>query len=478
MHSWNVRIAMILLFSTFAANIHAKQEETFELSPFGKLYVYEPTSAPAAVVIFISGDGGWNEGVVNMARYIVNQGALVVGIDITKYYKHIQRSSESCFYPAGDLEQLSMTIQKKYKLKQYLKPILMGYSSGATLVYGALAQAPSNTFKGGISLGFCPDIEINKALCKGSGLTSHVYQKHKSYYLEPTTRLTEPFIILQGVNDQVCSFRDVERYVTNMPMCQLITLNKVGHGFSTDKNWMPQLIAAYNKIVKEPGYIEKRSTPALQKSNSDIPFRNLPLSLNPAPLHRDLPLILFISGDGGWTNFDQSISEFLAKEGIPVVGLDAQRYFWEAKNPQLAASELSQVISHYMQEWNCKSIVIAGYSFGAGVVPFITNELPNDLKKVVRGIFCISPDKTADFEIHIADMLDIESEEKYNVISELNKLKPLNPVCIFGSEESVELKSIFSKSGIRVETLPGNHHFNDDYKALATTIIKSITFKN
>ncbi|SPZ91950.1 Type IV secretory pathway, VirJ component [Sphingobacterium multivorum] len=49
---------------------------------------------------------------------------------------------------------------------------MVGYSYGATLVYGLIAQAPAGTFRGGIALGFCPDITIAKPLCKGSGLSS------------------------------------------------------------------------------------------------------------------------------------------------------------------------------------------------------------------------------------------------------------------------------------------------------------------
>jgi type IV secretory pathway VirJ component len=47
---------------------------------------------------------------------------------------------------------------------------LVGYSSGATLVYATLAEAPDGLFKGALSLGFCPDLDLKKTVCKGSGI--------------------------------------------------------------------------------------------------------------------------------------------------------------------------------------------------------------------------------------------------------------------------------------------------------------------
>ncbi|WP_448633649.1 hypothetical protein [Pedobacter panaciterrae] len=109
-----------------------------------------------------------------MAKNIANQGALVLGIDGKRFGNYLSKESAQCLYPAADFEELSLFIQKKYKLTNYHKPVLLGYSYGAVLIYGILAQAPANTFKGAIALGFCPDINIKKPMCKGAGLTQHV----------------------------------------------------------------------------------------------------------------------------------------------------------------------------------------------------------------------------------------------------------------------------------------------------------------
>jgi type IV secretory pathway VirJ component len=458
-------------------NIHAFPFETLPYGSFGSVSIYSPAKVPEAFVLFVSGDGGWNQGVVDMAKDIVNEGALVVGIDIRQYFKNITSVQANCHYPASDFEDISLTLQKKYKFRQYLKPILIGYSSGATLVYGILAQAPANTFKGAISLGFCPDIEIKKPLCNGSGLKSHILKEGQSFYLEPSLNLTSPFIVLEGMIDQVCSYEDTKQYVEKIPQGELISLPLVGHGFSVAKNWLPQLIHAYQKIIKEPGYVEKlTSRNELLQSQHLSPLNiDLPLTLIPTASKENLPLAFFISGDGGWTSFDQALCENLAENGMPVAGLDAQKYFWNEKQPKEAADEIAKAIEHYMQQWGLKSFVLIGYSFGACVAPFIANNFSASLKESLQGVYCFSPDETGDFEIHITDMLSLKSKEKYNVLNELKKISSCKPVCIFGNEENIEMRNHFSDTGIRIETIPGNHHYDNDHNRAASIVYKDFS---
>lgn len=135
---------------------------------FGSVALYGPERDAAHVVLFVSGDGGWNKGVVDMARALSTRDTLVAGIDITRYLKAMEASPGACSYPAADFEELSRFIQKRAGRPRYELPVLVGYSSGATLVYAILAQAPPGTFRGGISLGFCPDLPLRKPLCRGS----------------------------------------------------------------------------------------------------------------------------------------------------------------------------------------------------------------------------------------------------------------------------------------------------------------------
>jgi type IV secretory pathway VirJ component len=81
-----------------------------------------------------------------MARELSSLDVLVAVIDINRYLKSLKNSKDACSYPAADFEALSKYIQKKLNFPRYKVPVLVGYSSGATLVYAILAQAPPNTF--------------------------------------------------------------------------------------------------------------------------------------------------------------------------------------------------------------------------------------------------------------------------------------------------------------------------------------------
>lgn len=467
-------ILILTIMVTFIANAKPSETDVINYDSFGNVTIYKPTGTPKSFVLFISGDGGWNQGVVEMAKNIANQGAMVAGVNILTYYKNIKKENVKCYYPASYFENLSLEIQKRYKFTNYFKPILVGYSSGATLVYGALAQAPANTFKGAIALGFCPDIELDKTLCNGLALTTKVLKPGKSYYLNPSKKLTAPFIVLQGTRDLDCPYANAVKYMKEVNTEQLITLPKVGHGFSVTKNWLPQFITAFKKILDMPTYSQKKVTENKLKQPENLkPYpTNLPLTIIHSTTKDNLPLAFMISGDGGWTSFDQGLGEQFSKDGIPVIGLDAQDYFWNEKTPQKSALEISKAIDHYMKQWNKKTFILVGYSFGASVIPFIANNFPAELKEKIKGVYSLSPDETADFEIHLLDMLQVNTTEKYNVINEIESIKALNPVCFFGNEESESVRKKFDTKGVKVITLPGNHHFDNGFASIVNGVLK------
>ena len=247
-------LGLLLMAGLVWAGCAWGSEETLEYGRFGKLTLYRNSPQPSHVVLFVSGDGGWNLGVIDMAQSLAGLDALVVGIDITHYLRELGRSQEKCSYPAADFESLSKYVQKKLGFERYRPPVLVGYSSGATLVYALLAQAPPNTFRGAISMGFCPDLPLNKPFCGGQGLKSEPAPKEHGYNFLPTQGLQNPWIAFQGTIDQVCDAAAVAAYVKQVSNSEVVLLPKVGHGFSVQKNWLPQFREAFMRLVRdEPG---------------------------------------------------------------------------------------------------------------------------------------------------------------------------------------------------------------------------------
>ena len=125
------------------------------------------------VVLFLSGDGGWQLDTDRMARVLQQDGALVLGIDEPALLASFAAEKSQCFFPDGDLENLSHYVQAYYRLPTYITPVLGGYSAGATLAYATAAQAPPGLFAGVLTLGFTPEYETTKPFCKGAGRAFH-----------------------------------------------------------------------------------------------------------------------------------------------------------------------------------------------------------------------------------------------------------------------------------------------------------------
>jgi type IV secretory pathway VirJ component len=155
-------LALAFTLALLGGSALAAPDETITFGRFGTVTVYRPAGTPKDVVLFLSGDGGWNLGVVGMAQQLVEQGAVVLGIDFPAYLKALEASGDSCAYPAADLERLGHYVEARLGFPKFVRPILVGYSSGATAVYATLVQSPSGTFAGGVALGFCPDLDIKK----------------------------------------------------------------------------------------------------------------------------------------------------------------------------------------------------------------------------------------------------------------------------------------------------------------------------
>jgi type IV secretory pathway VirJ component len=452
------------MIACLSMQVGATQIDSVEFGRFGKVALYQP-QAPTRVILFISGDGGWNLGVVDMARSFAEQGALVIGVDIIHYLQELEKSSEKCSYPAGDLEMLSQYIQKKLNLPMYINPVLIGYSSGATLVYAALVQAPPNTFAGAISMGFCPDLPVTKPFCRGNGLTWGPGPKGKGVSFLPASNLSQPWIAFQGIIDQVCSPADVEAFVKEVKNGQVVMLPKVGHGFSVQKNWLPQLREALLRI-------EPVDSPKHTDSGELSPLKDLPLVELPVADTTQNMLAVIISGDGGWASIDKKLGDYFSSKGVPVVGLNSLRYFWNRRTPDSAAMDLNRIITHYLTLWKKEKALLVGYSRGADVLPFMTNRLPAETLGRVRGVVFLGLEDSVDFQFHLSDWVSgSPARTALPVKPELEKLRGLKLLCFCGREEDHSLCRELDTSWVKVIETSGGHHFGGDYESIAKMIL-------
>ena len=63
-------VFIALAIFIFINNALASVADTMMFGAFGKVTIYQPEATPNAIVLFVSGDGGWNLGVIDMAKNI------------------------------------------------------------------------------------------------------------------------------------------------------------------------------------------------------------------------------------------------------------------------------------------------------------------------------------------------------------------------------------------------------------------------
>ncbi|MDH5276197.1 MAG: hypothetical protein OEW88_07220 [Gammaproteobacteria bacterium] len=78
---------------------------------FRDVSLYKPKGEPQGLVLFLSGDGGWNPGVISMAKALADRGMLVAGINTPALLKTLEADGASCEFADGDLENLSHFLQ-------------------------------------------------------------------------------------------------------------------------------------------------------------------------------------------------------------------------------------------------------------------------------------------------------------------------------------------------------------------------------
>lgn len=464
----NALVAVLLIVTTVSAQKSKSDEEQLKFGRFGTISIYRTTPHPARVVLLVSGDGGWNLGVVDMARMIAQQNALVVGIDIIHYLQALESAPDKCSYPAADFEALSQWIQQELGFPDYQQPVLVGYSSGATLVYALLVQAPPNTFAGAISMGFCPDLPLTKPFCKGHGLEYEPGPKGKGYSFLPARTIEDPWIAFQGMIDEVCSPAFVDSFVNRVPNAKVVKLPHVGHGFSVQKNWAPQFREAVARIFEEDTSIAM--TVAGPDSLNDLPLVELRAKHDTTDY-----FALILTGDGGWASIDRQIGEYFASQGIPVVGLNSLKYFWSRKTPDQSAVDLGRIMKHYLQTWKKSGMVLVGYSRGADVAPFMVNRLAPSLQSRLKLVALLGLEEQVDFKFHVIDFISSSSHpEELPVKPEVDRMAGMRTLCFYGADETESLCPKLDTTKVTVVRLAGGHHFGGDYRAIAKQILSNI----
>jgi type IV secretory pathway VirJ component len=210
--------------------------------------------------------------------------------------------------------------------------------------------------------------------------------------------------------------------------------------------------------------------------------------VTPPPAWADVMVVVY-SGDGGWSDLDEGLGKAMVDLGVPVLGISSFKYFWRPRPAEIAGPELDAAVAKYQAIWHKRRVLLIGFSFGADVVPSILANVTPATRASIAQIVLLSPSRDVNFEIEMEDYMVanwfttkmrvftqwLNPIPHYPAIPPLAALNGAPPVaCYYGKEQQDE--SLCTDAGLPrwvvVHPMPGTHHFDANYPALAERLIK------
>jgi type IV secretory pathway VirJ component len=452
-----MKLHLIPAAAIFLSGLATAAPQHLSHGRFKDLAVYTAGN-PTSVVLFLSGDEGWNGAADTLAEQLVQQGAMVVGIDLRKFKAVLEADGGQCVFPDGDLENLSHFVQAYFHNSSYLAPMLVGVSSGASMAYAVLAQAPKDTFASALTLEFCPNLGVAKPLCKGSGLEYTRNARGAGANLLPIGKLGNPWVTLQSSNNSACPAAVSREFVSKVNGAAIAILPEVGKA---------PFNAAFAKLATAN---VSRAVAAPPAELGALPVVEVAAASTSGPSDA---FAIIMSGDGGWAGLDQDIAAALSARGIPIVGLDSLRYYWTARTPDSVAADTDRMIRYYLSHFGKKRVLLIGYSQGADVLPFAVNRLPETTKAHVALTAILGMSEHALFEFHVSSWISDDASGPAT-LPEVNRISGMPVLCIYGEDEQDSLCPKLDPLKFKVVKVKGGHHFDGNYAELANEILAAV----
>ena len=178
------------------------------------------------------------------------------------------------------------------------------------------------------------------------------------------------------------------------------------------------------------------------------------------------PLVLVLSGEGGWRAFDDQLAKWLAAAGYWVGGIDCLRYFWKPQDDRDAlAADVTLYARALTRASGAKAdarIVLAGFSFGADLAPWIAGA--KNQSRSIAALVMIGPDPLGSLEARVTELLGFASKaHTFDTASALADVTSIPVLFVHGGNDDDSAAPALSAGFTGPKALavvPGaSHHF-------------------
>lgn len=451
-----VAIAGLLLLSLAADRAAATEPaiSSYTFSPFGTVQVIRPSGTPRGVVIFLSDSSGRAAKDDAIVTELGRRGLLVAAVSTGSLLKNPQSWAGRCLNANYPIIALSNDLQHRMGVRAYMQPVLVGIGEGATLAYASLSQWPNGSYRGVVSVEPTGEISSEKPWCTAPGFSAEHVNDDRVWRFGPNKQVKITWIAMhaparRGAGSGLAQTIPGERSeVLPAPLSQ----------------WPAAVANAVTSLLANPQPVQPSSAPALP----DMPLNLVPAAKGNA--NQDLMAIVY-SGDGGWVGIDRDVASQLGVAGIPVVGVDSLSYFWTARTPAGAGSDLDRLIETFSRRWGRPKILLIGYSFGADTLPHIVDQLPPATRARIERVSLLGLSSTADFQFHLTSWLNISADNSLPTIPAITRLRGMTVQCVRGEQEDDSACEKIPTGLAQQYLVPGGHHFDRNSRLLAEIIL-------
>lgn len=181
---------------------------------------------------------------------------------------------------------------------------------------------------------------------------------------------------------------------------------------------------------------------------------------------------VLMSGDGGWAELVKQVADGLSAKGIGVVGFNSRTWLSSPKTPDATAAAIVRVINASTARWPTDRLLLIGYSRGADMAPFVASRLPAAIRAQLAGVAMFGLASMASFEFHLIDLVkDTRRASDIPLLPELEKLKGVPMVCVYGKEEETSGCRDAPEGIMMKDARSGGHHFDKNTDALVADIM-------